>query len=198
MCTWVELIVLWGNCSVLCKMYQRGKEVVREWLWQPGISRAPRLGFQTPQFKRDIQHVMSSVSVIAFCEREQKSAEFKNIYSPRSPSPLIDMDKFPPPPCVTRARACLTSMCLRSVRVPRRPSPLLLKLQLVDSAWTWKVRAYRCQAGRGARGKRRGLGPAVQSHPLPLSFWLFTCTSVRVEKMREWGEGQEDTVDPRK
>ena len=30
MCTWVEMDVLRGNCSVLCKMYGRGKVVVRE------------------------------------------------------------------------------------------------------------------------------------------------------------------------
>jgi len=26
---WVEMDVLWGNCSVLCGTYERGKEVVR-------------------------------------------------------------------------------------------------------------------------------------------------------------------------
>jgi len=40
---WVEMAVLWWNCSVLCRMWERGKEVVREWLWQPGLSRALRL-----------------------------------------------------------------------------------------------------------------------------------------------------------
>ena len=31
-CEWggVEMDVLWGNCSVLCRMYERGKEVTRE------------------------------------------------------------------------------------------------------------------------------------------------------------------------
>jgi len=29
-CMWVEVDVLWGNCSVLCRMYEHGKEVVRE------------------------------------------------------------------------------------------------------------------------------------------------------------------------
>ena len=43
-CTWVAMAVSWGNCSVLCRMYERGKEVEREWLCQPGLSRAPRLG----------------------------------------------------------------------------------------------------------------------------------------------------------
>jgi len=30
MCLWVELDVLWRRCSVLCRMYERGKEVVSE------------------------------------------------------------------------------------------------------------------------------------------------------------------------
>ena len=63
---------------------------------------------------------------------------------------------------LTRARACLSFMCLRSVRVPRWPSPPLLRLQLVDSAWSWKVRACCCRPGRGARGKRRGFGTAAR------------------------------------
>jgi len=33
-------------------------------------------------------------------------------------------------------------------------------------------------------------GPAVQSHPLPLSFWPTTCTSGRAENMREGGGEQ--------
>jgi len=48
-CMWVEMDVLWRNCSVLCRMYERVKEVVWEWSWQPGLSREPRLGFQTPE-----------------------------------------------------------------------------------------------------------------------------------------------------
>jgi hypothetical protein len=40
---WVEMDVLWGKCSVLCRMYERGKEVSRECLCQQGLSRAPRL-----------------------------------------------------------------------------------------------------------------------------------------------------------
>ena len=49
-----------------------------------------------------------------------------------------------------------------------------------------------------ARKGTRCKGPAVQSHPLPLSFWQTTCTSGKVEKMRERGGGQTDTVDARK
>jgi len=153
MCMWVEMDVLWGNCSVLCRMYGRGKVVVREWLCQPGLSRAPRLGFQTPKFKRDIQHVMPSVNVITFSEREEESADFKNMDSPRSPPSLIDMHTcclplhpvspervwsfWPPPPRGTRAHACQSFTCLSSVRVPRHPSPPGLRLQL-------EVRANRC------------------------------------------------------
>ena len=33
MCMWVEMDVLWKGCSVLCRMYKRGKEVVREVLF---------------------------------------------------------------------------------------------------------------------------------------------------------------------
>jgi len=91
------------------------------------------------------------------------------MYLPTSSPPLIDTDKCrphpprvtrarvvcqTPPPRVTRARACLSSICLRSVRVPRHPSPPLLRLQLLDSAWSGKVRAYRCQASWKVRAYR--------------------------------------------
>ena len=36
-----EKDVLWGRSSVLCRMYERGKEVVRHLFSQPGLSRAP-------------------------------------------------------------------------------------------------------------------------------------------------------------
>jgi len=29
-CIWVEMDVLCGNCSVLCRMYERGKEMTEE------------------------------------------------------------------------------------------------------------------------------------------------------------------------
>ena len=51
-------------------------------------------------------HVTSCIKYFQLCEhdseREEESAEFKNMYSPRSPPPLIDTDKYclpPPPPC---------------------------------------------------------------------------------------------------
>jgi len=73
-------------------MYESAKEVVRERLWQPargpGLPRVPRLVFQTLKFKRDIRLEMPSVSVITFSEREEGSAEFKNMYSLRSLPPL--------------------------------------------------------------------------------------------------------------
>ena len=61
----------------------------------------------TLKFKRDIQHVIPSVNVITFSEREEESADFKNMYSPISPPPLIDTDKcgLTLLPRVTRARA---------------------------------------------------------------------------------------------
>jgi len=43
----------------------------------------------------------------------------------------------------------------------------------------------------------RSKGRAVQSHPLPRSFWQTTCTSGRMGKMREGVGGQEDTVHSR-
>ena len=46
MCICVEIDVFWRRCSVLCRMYERGKEVVREWLWQSGLSRALSLDFK--------------------------------------------------------------------------------------------------------------------------------------------------------
>jgi len=71
------------------------------------------------------------------------------MYSLRSPPPFIDTDKcrippspvspdvcLPPHPRGTRARVCLSSTSLRSVRLLRRPCQLLLRLQLVDSAWS--------------------------------------------------------------
>jgi len=30
MCVWVEMDVFWKRCSMLCRIYERGKEVVRE------------------------------------------------------------------------------------------------------------------------------------------------------------------------
>ena len=73
-CMRVEMNVLWGRCSVLCVMCECGKEVGREWLWQPGSSRAPRLVFQTQMCKQDIQHVMPSGSVSTTL-REKKSQQ---------------------------------------------------------------------------------------------------------------------------
>jgi len=71
-----------------------------------------------------------------------------------------------PPPRGTRAPACLSSTCWRPVCVPCRPSPTLSKLRLIDSVWSWKVRACCCQPGRYTL--QRFCGP---DHPLPLSFW---------------------------
>jgi len=51
------------------------------------IGKAPRLGIQTPKFKRDIQHVMPSVNVITFSKSKYiADPELKNsfILQPRS------------------------------------------------------------------------------------------------------------------
>jgi len=144
---WVKMGVLWGRCKILCRMYVRGKEVVREWLWQPGQSRAPRLVFQTLRFKRDIQYVIPSVNVITFSEREEElpAAEFTKIYSPRSLSPLIDMDKCgltPPPVSPERVLVCLPcvwSPCVYRAFYLNHSWGYNLRLQLLDSAWSYKV-----------------------------------------------------------
>jgi len=85
-----------------------------------------------------------------YSEREEESAEFKNMYSPRSSPPLMGTDRWclTPTPRVTWACACLSSMCLRSVRVPCWHSPPLLRLQLVDSVLSWKVCACDCLPGK--------------------------------------------------
>jgi len=61
-------------------------------------------------FKVHTRHPVcdTSVHVITFSEREEESGKSKNMYSPRSPSPLIDTDKccLPPPP--RNPRACLS------------------------------------------------------------------------------------------
>jgi len=59
------------------RMYERGFEVVREWLWQPGVSRAPKFGFL--KLKRDIQYVIPSIIVLTFSENEEQSAEIQNM-----------------------------------------------------------------------------------------------------------------------
>ena len=80
--------VLWGNSGILRRMYGRGKVVVRVWLWQPGLSRAPRLVFRTPKCYAAVRPC-GNIS-----ERQKESAEFKNMYSPRSPPTLIDTDRW--------------------------------------------------------------------------------------------------------
>ena len=58
-------------------------------------------------------------------EREEELAEFTKMYSPKSTPSLTrtSVAKSDAPPRVTQARACLSYICLRSVRAPRRPSP---------------------------------------------------------------------------
>ena len=57
------------------------------------------------------------------------------------------------PPLWWHPSACLSvfhvfEVSAGSVCVPRRPSPLLLRLQRVDSAESCKVRAFHCQPTR--------------------------------------------------
>ena len=84
--------VLWGNCSVICGMYERGKEVIQEWLWQPGLSRAPRLAFQTRMWEICFYQVLChDFSYVITSLRETKSQQnSKMCNSLRSPPPLID------------------------------------------------------------------------------------------------------------
>jgi len=42
------------------------------------------------KLKQDIHYVIPSVNVITFSEREEESAEFKNLYSPGSPPLIIE------------------------------------------------------------------------------------------------------------
>jgi len=70
---WFEMCALWGNCSLLCRMYERGTGVIVT----TETSRTPRLSFQIRMCKRDIQHVMPSLSEHNFdvlCEYEPISS----------------------------------------------------------------------------------------------------------------------------
>ena len=79
----------WGSCSVLCRMYERGKGVVREWLCQPGLSRAPRLGFQTRMLKLYLHHVLwHDFSYVVTSLREKKR---------RQTSEILFAEVAPPP-----------------------------------------------------------------------------------------------------
>ena len=128
-------------------------------------------------------------------ERGEVSADFKNMYSPVYSPPHWHRQVLSPPlPRVTRARACRSSTCLSSVRVPRRPSPPRLRLQPtdVDSACSWKVRAYCCQPGRYTK--------VLQSRAIHYRC-CFGRPPVQVEGCWKCGrgwEGQADAVNARK
>ena len=151
---WVEMNVLWWNCSVLCRMYERGKEVIREWLWQPGLSRAPRLVF----FKLRSSNETSSSYAFSQCnhllwERRRDGRLQKHVrrglpphwdrnvlslFPPRSTWALMVF--LPPLPRGTRAPASLSSACLRSGRVLRHTLPLGREWGL-----EWKVVGCGCE-----------------------------------------------------
>jgi len=100
--------LLWRRCSVLCRMYERGKEVVREWLWQPGLSRAPRLGFQTPTVPTQ------QLSRYGYCsKKEEESAGFKNDLAEVSSPPHWhgQMMSDPPPRVTEHVFFCLPCVC---------------------------------------------------------------------------------------
>jgi len=86
MCRWVEMDVLLRLCSVIYRLYGCGFEVVSEWLWQPELSRAPRNSSVKTRYP--VSYTFSQCNHDS--ERENESAEFKNIYSSRSsPSPSV-------------------------------------------------------------------------------------------------------------
>jgi len=109
----VEMDVLWGNCSVLCGMYERGKVVVREWLCQSGLSKAPRLVFQIRMWKLYFHHVLwqhkHDFSYVVTSWREKKSQQTSKMCTRRGLPPHIDTGKccLSPTPRVTRARVVL-------------------------------------------------------------------------------------------
>ena len=70
---------MWRWCSVMCRLYECGFEVMREWLWQTGLSRAPRLGFT---FGTRIRREPLSLAL-----RGRKAIYFEKIYSPLSLTP---------------------------------------------------------------------------------------------------------------
>ena len=177
-------------------MYERGKEVVREWLWQPGLSRAPRLGFQTRMCKQDIQHVMPSVSVSTTL-REKKSQQTSKIFTCWGLlTPSLTPTRVVPPPIPCHQKWCA-------------PPPLAPERVLMGLLRVWVLCV--CRAAHLHRGwgcnvlTKRGLGrsihtfvslegarckgTAVQNHSLPLLCWPTTCTNGRVETNAGGGGG---------
>ena len=71
---------LWSLCSVICRLYECGFELVSEWLWQPELWRAPRNS--EVKTRHPVCYAFSQCNHDS--ERENEAAEFKNIYSSRS------------------------------------------------------------------------------------------------------------------
>ena len=99
-------------------------------------------------------------------------------------------------PCNSHPICSLGSLaCVLHVFWPRWPSPPFFRLQLVDSAWSRKVRARWCQLGRYILQGSCGPEPSIT-------------TVVLAEYLRKWEggenlnaggvEGPEDTVDGHK
>jgi len=56
-------------------------------------------------------------------------------------------------------------MCLGSVRVPWQAPPQQLSLELVDSSWSWKVRAVVCKSRRCQCHRRAPMIEGGESFP---------------------------------
>ena len=177
----------WMCCEevVACylRMCKRGKEVVRGWLWQPELSRAPRLVFQT-------RHA-NWLWALPVALRENKCQQNSKICTRLGPPhPLIDTDTCClPPPSVAPERVLV---CL-----PRFWGPCVCRATHLHRCWGCNSLTQRCPE-RSVRSvvSPEGTsckGTAVQSHPRPLLFCPATCTSERVEKMWEGGREQKDT-----
>jgi len=93
---YVEMDMLWRRCSVLCRMYEGGKDVVRKWLCQLGAIQGAEI-----VFSKSTLHL--GVSPAVDFEREEELAEFESMYSQRSPLPLVATSRCclapPPGPC---------------------------------------------------------------------------------------------------
>jgi len=94
------------------------------------------------------------------------------VFSPPPRVPRARVVCLTPPPGANQARTCLVSTCLRSLCVPCRPSTLLLRLKLIDSTGSWKVRAYCCQPGRSTL--LRSCGPESTITAVVLVHHLYT------------------------
>jgi len=133
-CIWVEMDVLWGRCSILCKMYERGEEVVREWFWQQGAIKSAEVEFSNSQLL---------TQRLGWCghksEWEEESADLESMYSPKFPPFSLTWtgNVWPHPPCHPSAcwsvfhafevRACTAPTISTIVRVETRLLSVVLE-----------------------------------------------------------------------